>query len=145
MLDIDFPTLEERERAGMSFKEMAAGTMCLPGRDYIRRPSILCLIDVLNPRETFKIKLTGKQSFDNVSGNNIGEINSSVLRFYDKPSMHYEFNKMKNTGTAAEYTYPEAFYRTAMIHYCSKTDGGFSSDMPVTCTKNTMSHAKPPG
>jgi hypothetical protein len=39
MLDLDLPTLEERERAGMSINEMAAGTMCMPGKDNIRRPS----------------------------------------------------------------------------------------------------------
>ncbi len=144
MLDLDFPTLEERERAGMSINEMAAGTMCMPGKDNIRRPSFLCLIDVLNPRETFKIKLTAMQSFDNASRNNMGEITASLLRSYGKPSMHYSAQIGKRTGTAAEYNYPEAFHRTAMIHYCSKTRSetrpDVLSDMPVTCTKNSKSN-----
>ena len=142
MLEIDFPTLEERERAGMRLNEMAAGTMCLRGKDNIRTSAFLCVIDALNPRETFKIKLTAIQPFKNTLGNNIGEITSTLLRSYDKPSMHYKVEKTKMTGTAAEHNYPETFYPTAMIHLCSEKRNDFESHMPVTCTKNSKLNAR---
>jgi hypothetical protein len=109
-------------------------------------PSFLCLIDVINPRETFKIKLTAMQSFGNASKNSIGEITAILLRSYDKPSMHYDAQIGKRTGTAAEWNSPETFHGTSMIHYCSKirsdTRPNVKSDMdmPVTCTKNSKSN-----
>ena len=145
MLEIDFPTLEERERAGMRLNEMAAGTMCLRGKDNIRKSAFLCVIDALNPRETFKIKLTAIQPFKNSLGNNIGDITSILLRSYDKPSMHYKVDMTKRTGTAAEHNYPETFYPTAMIHFCSEKSPDFLSHMPVTCTKTSKPKTKQPG
>lgn len=142
MFEIDFPTLEERERAGMSLNEIVAGTMCLQGKDNTRKSAFLCVIDVLNPREIFKIKLTALQPFNNTVGNNIGDITSTLLRSYDKPSMHYKVDMTKRTGTAAEHNYPETFYPTAMIHFCAEKHPDFSSHMLVTCTKSSESNIK---
>lgn len=142
ILDIDFPTIEERSLTGKDVLDMAVGSMCLGGKDKHKHPAFLCVIDKLEPKGTFKIKLTSPYSIDISSPDRIGHLLTDVVEFSDVPGKHFNHLKGKPPSSGAEHAPPEPFQITTMFHFCPDVAEVYKLQPPMRCTPNSKYNLK---
>ena len=142
ILDIDFPTIEERSLAGKDVLDIAVGSMCLGGIDKYKRPAFLWVIDKLIPKEMFVIKMTSPHSIDLSSPERIGHLKAYVVKFSDNPGKHFNHIKGKPPSSGAEHAPPEPFHITTMFHFCPDVAEVYKLQPPMRCTPNSKFNPK---
>lgn len=137
-IDVDFPTLEERARAGEEPRAVMVSASCLRGRDQDSKKAFLCVIDALNPKQLFQIKMTSTYNIADISKEQIGRALLKVIRFSSKPGQLFDNFPYKEKGAASQNSIPENFTSTAMIHFCPDIGEPWKFDPKVmSCTPNS--------
>lgn len=136
-IDLDFPTLEERARAGEEPREVMVSAMCLRGVDMDSHKAFLCTIDSLHPGKAFLIKMTSNYNTAHLSDEQIGRASVKVIRFLKEPGEHYDNFPHKAQGAASQRGIPVGFKSTTMIYFCPDIGEAWKSPSPITCTPNS--------
>jgi len=142
-LDVDFPTMEELSLSVKAMMNMSVGTMCLGGKDKYKHPAFLCVIDKLDPKHMFTIKLTSRLSMDASSTpEHVGHLSAFVVRFSDHPSQHFDQSEGQPTASSVDHTPPEPFDITSMVHFCPNVAEAYKLPINATCTPNSRHNLK---
>lgn len=137
-IDVDFPTLEERARAGEEPRAVSVSAMCVRGRDKDSLKAFLCFIDALKPKQFFQIKMsTNYLAPMESSETQIGRALIKIVSFSSKSSGHFDNFSHMTKGAATDKTIPEAFEWTTMIHFCPDIGEPWKLQLSIACTPNS--------
>lgn len=141
-IGIDFPTIGKAEVEGKDVSEVAAGSHCLSGRDKSSLAAFMCVINVLNPRESFSIVMTLKTTRHSSPIDQLGTISTEVLKYSNFPGRRFSGQGKLQFGQ--EHTTPELFTPTTMIHYCAQKGHAVNPMINITCTLATQDRKTKP-
>lgn len=135
-VNLDFPSIEERIRAGGDAAVLAVGSGCLRGVEKYSH-EFLCIIDALTSKDNFRIRLTTTHDRLNSSDKQIGLASIKVISFSSESGRRYQNFPGKQTQASSEHMRPRSFLYSDMIHLCPKGAKTFESNSRITCTPNS--------
>lgn len=143
-IDLDFPSFEERVKAGEDRNAFAMDVYCVRGLDHgpqerARHKAFLCFIKRLDPKKTFQIKLTSDSNPTGLSENQFGRALMQVTHFEKEPAGATENRPGNEKGSSVFGTFHEPFGSNAIIVFCPKVEKPLQyGRVPIICTPSSQ-------